>query len=205
MRIVIIDDEILIAMSLSSCLTRAGHKVLGTAGTLARGLQLIDANEMDIAIVDADFNGVSAEPLFTKLAERNVPALLITGYSDKQRPNWSPDRCLVKPLVESELLAAVTELGKDARSASGTLDRRASEGSDEAWLERYWRWMSRLVASGKVGATNNTVPDPLNCFAKDPAGNSKSNCLSSSLGTGEIRSNVHSAGRGLAFGWPHFL
>ena len=115
MRIVIVDDEFLIVKSLSALLTRAGHHVAGTAGSLTRGLDLIDTTEMDIAIIDANLNGVSAEPLVKRLSERNVPALLITGYSDKQRPSWAPDGFLTKPFDLEDLLEAVEALSRDAQ------------------------------------------------------------------------------------------
>ena len=107
----IVDDEFLIVKSLSMWLTRAGHHVVGTAGSLARGLELIDTVEMDVAIVDANLNGVSAEPLVQRLSQRKIPTLLITGYSDKQRPPWAPDGFLTKPFDLDALLEAVNSLG----------------------------------------------------------------------------------------------
>lgn len=107
----IVDDEFLIVKSLSVWLTRAGHHVVGTAGSLARGLELINTVEMDLAIVDANLNGVSAEALVKRSVDRKIPTLLITGYSDKQRPSWAPDGFLTKPFDLDALLEAVNSLG----------------------------------------------------------------------------------------------
>jgi DNA-binding response OmpR family regulator len=68
--------------------------------------------------VDANLNGVSAEALVKKLTEQKIPTLLITGYSDKQRPTWAPDRFLTKPFNPDELLAAVAALGQESGNMS---------------------------------------------------------------------------------------
>ncbi len=115
MRLILVDDEFLIVKSLSMLLSRAGHHVVGTAGSLARGLELIDTVDMDMAIVDANLNGVSAEPLVKRLSDRKIPTLLITGYSEKQRPSWAPNGFLTKPFDLDDLLEAVNSLGPVGR------------------------------------------------------------------------------------------
>lgn len=110
LRILVIDDEFLIVKSISRLLSCAGHHVLGTAGSLARAVELIETTEFDIAIVDANLNGISAEPLVKRLLDSKVPTLLITGYSDKLRPSWAPNEFLTKPFDVEELLQAINAL-----------------------------------------------------------------------------------------------
>lgn len=104
MRILIIDDELLIIKTIIIVLTGGGHVVVGKAGDVERGLQLIDEAQFDLAIVDINLDGVSAEPLIRSLVERNIPALLISGYAEKQRPEWARAvRSLSKPFGPNEL------------------------------------------------------------------------------------------------------
>ena len=108
MRIVIIDDELLIVKTLASYLAQAGHDIVGEAGDIPRGLELIDQTEIDLAIVDANLNGVSAEPVVRRLSDQNIPILIISGYSQKQRPDWAQTaRFLSKPFAPDDLLKAV--------------------------------------------------------------------------------------------------
>jgi DNA-binding response OmpR family regulator len=111
MRILIVDDEFLLVRALQLFFTEAGHDVVGTAGTLARAFALIDATQIDVAVLDVNLNGVSAEPVFKRLSDLRIPTVLISGYSQSQRPGWVTAPFLVKPFEAEELLKAIEALG----------------------------------------------------------------------------------------------
>ena len=92
-------------------ISEAGHDVVGTAGTLARAFALIDATQIDVAVLDVNLNGVSAEPVFKRLSDLRIPTVLISGYSQSQRPGWVTAPSLVKPFEAEELLKAIEALG----------------------------------------------------------------------------------------------
>jgi two-component system, response regulator PdtaR len=62
MRILIVEDEALIAMMLADCLEGAGHRVVGPAATAAEALAYCEALVPDLAFLDIDLrhggNGV---------------------------------------------------------------------------------------------------------------------------------------------------
>ena len=61
-RVLIIEDEPLVAENLRADLIDAGFDVVGVAPKLDRALRLIEEGACDIAIVDANLAGVSAAP-----------------------------------------------------------------------------------------------------------------------------------------------
>jgi DNA-binding response OmpR family regulator len=84
LRILIVDDEPLIAMDIASVVEKAGCEVVGMAGTVRRALGLIDRGACDVAVLDANLNGESAEPIAAALRQRGAPFLVISGYAGRQ-------------------------------------------------------------------------------------------------------------------------
>lgn len=108
MRIVIIDDELLIVKAISAVLTRAGHQVVGTAGTLPGALELIDTVEADLALVDVNLQGVMADPVFDRLRGRHIATIVMSGYETAQFPeSLRSARFLAKPIDPVSLLATI--------------------------------------------------------------------------------------------------
>lgn len=115
MRILIIDDELLIVKAVTAVVTQAGHTVVGSAGTLERARQLVDTAEPDIALVDTDLNGVNAEPVLNRLTERGTATIVMSGYPDAQLPAAARTQMfLPKPIAPQELLDEIER----ARSSS---------------------------------------------------------------------------------------
>jgi DNA-binding response OmpR family regulator len=83
-RILIVEDEPLIALSLEDVLVDAGFQIAGVAGKLAKALALIESGACDAAIVDANLAGVSASPVAIALAARGIPFIVMSGYSPEQ-------------------------------------------------------------------------------------------------------------------------
>jgi DNA-binding NarL/FixJ family response regulator len=84
-RIIIIEDEPLIALDLQDLLVDAGFEIVGVAGKLENALALIESTVFDAAIVDANLAGVSSSPAATALTARGRPFILLSGYSVKQQ------------------------------------------------------------------------------------------------------------------------
>ena len=83
-RLVIIEDEALIAEALQSDLVEAGFEIAGVAARIESALKLIDEAAFDAAIVDANLAGVNAAPVGAALAARNVPFVVLSGYTRAQ-------------------------------------------------------------------------------------------------------------------------
>lgn len=80
-RVLVVDDEPLVAMDLVTILDEVGCTVLGPVGTVGAARALIDKHEFDFALLDANLGGHSAETLARAIAARRIPFAFITGYT----------------------------------------------------------------------------------------------------------------------------
>ena len=83
-RILIVEDEPVIAITLEEVLIDAGFAIAGVAGKLDKALALVESGGCDAAIVDANLAGVSASPVAISLAARGLPYIVMSGYSPDQ-------------------------------------------------------------------------------------------------------------------------
>jgi DNA-binding response OmpR family regulator len=111
-RILIVEDEPLIAMGLERLLVAAGFEVSGVAGRLAKALALIELNACDAAILDANLAGVSASPAGAALSARGLPFLVLSGYSAAQQSHAFPGAAefLQKPCKPDSIIAALSKI-----------------------------------------------------------------------------------------------
>lgn len=111
MRVLIIEDEYLIASTLAQMLTNAGHVVTGMVGSAEKAIPMLDERQCDVAVVDANLAGSCAAPIGTALRKRGIPFVVISGYSRQQLLGDLRDApFLPKPVDPTELLAAVSAL-----------------------------------------------------------------------------------------------
>jgi DNA-binding NtrC family response regulator len=104
-RVLILDDEPVIAMDLESMVLDAGYDVAGTTGKIETALAMIDAGLCDGAILDANLSGVSAAAVAAALTSRGLPFLVLSGYSLDQLPEAMRDApCLQKPTNAAQLI-----------------------------------------------------------------------------------------------------
>ncbi|MEN3381004.1 MAG: hypothetical protein V7608_1048 [Hyphomicrobiales bacterium] len=99
-RVLVVEDEFLIADEIALAFARLGVLTIGPARTIERGLQLLANSEhLDGAVLDVNMRGEMVFPLADALRERNVPFIFATGYDPKVIPDRYGDvpRC-EKPL-----------------------------------------------------------------------------------------------------------
>jgi DNA-binding response OmpR family regulator len=81
-RILVVEDEPLIAMMLEDFLDMLGHEVAGAADCVDKALAAIDAGGLDVAILDVNLrDGETCWPVADRLVERDIPFVLATGGS----------------------------------------------------------------------------------------------------------------------------
>lgn len=86
-RILIVEDEYMLAMDLERELRDAGADVLGPAPSVAAALALVDAAEtLDGALLDVNLGGEPIFPVADALLGRGVPVVLTTGYDLRAIP-----------------------------------------------------------------------------------------------------------------------
>lgn len=80
-RILVVEDEYMLANELHLVLEEAGALVLGPAGSVAAALRCVDsASTIDGAILDVNLGGEMVFPVADHLAARGVPFLFASGY-----------------------------------------------------------------------------------------------------------------------------
>ena len=79
-RILVIEDEPLVAMMVEDMLVECGVEVVGPASTLAEALALAGAAEFDAALLDLNLNGERSDGVAALLRERGIPFVYATGY-----------------------------------------------------------------------------------------------------------------------------
>jgi CheY-like chemotaxis protein len=108
-RILVVEDDFVIARSVADMLGDHGASVVGPVGRLPRALALIDQEPIDAAVLDINLAGIMVFPLASELNRRNVPFLFATGYAD--RVTYPPDLQntteVRKPYSETQLLDAL--------------------------------------------------------------------------------------------------
>jgi len=79
-RVMIVEDEALVAMVVTESLTNLGCSVVGPFSRCSEAMAAIESDEIDAAILDVNLDGEMVYPLADMLAERGVPFIFVTGY-----------------------------------------------------------------------------------------------------------------------------
>ena len=80
LRLIVVEDEAIVAMLLEDMLEELGCKVVDWAGTVPAALSLAMTAEMDGALLDVNVGGTMVYPVADALAARGVPFVFVTGY-----------------------------------------------------------------------------------------------------------------------------
>jgi CheY-like chemotaxis protein len=109
-RILVVEDDVILALDLQETLREAGATVIGPAGALLQALHLVEHNRLDAAVLDIQLGTVTSLPLADQLAKEGIPFIFQT--SDPQFLNGA-HACvpiLTKPLRSDELVDALAAL-----------------------------------------------------------------------------------------------
>ncbi|HSF23046.1 MAG TPA: response regulator [Blastocatellia bacterium] len=86
-RILVIEDELLLALCVGEALEEQGCEVIGPATSVRQGLNLVETTAVNGAILDINLNGELVYPVAKALMDRNIPFLFTTGYSSLDVPS----------------------------------------------------------------------------------------------------------------------
>ncbi|EIZ81027.1 response regulator receiver protein [Novosphingobium sp. Rr 2-17] len=79
MRVLIAEDEALVSMMLEEMLEDLGCKAVGTHATLSSALAATREGDFDVALIDMNLCGESAEPIVAELSSRAIPFAIASG------------------------------------------------------------------------------------------------------------------------------
>lgn len=111
-RIMIVEDEFLIADDVAAMLREAGAQVIGPAGSLPEGMRLAaDTETIDAAVLNIDLGGVLVFPLADELGARGVKILFLTGYAESNIPDdYAAVPCCRKPTAPACVIDELKQL-----------------------------------------------------------------------------------------------
>ena len=106
-----VEDEVLVAWLLEDMLADLGCAVVGPAASVKQALAMIDAEAIDVAVLDVNLNGQLSYPIADALAARGVPFVFSTGYDkDRMLDGYKTFPVLQKPFHQSELSDILAKL-----------------------------------------------------------------------------------------------
>ena len=110
LRILVVEDEVLIALEIEERLQRLGCEIVGPVGRLERALELARSTALDGALLDVNVKGGFVYPVAEELLARQVPVIFSTGYApDTLPPVFRSLPCLRKPFGTGQLETVAQE------------------------------------------------------------------------------------------------
>jgi DNA-binding response OmpR family regulator len=110
-RVLLVEDEFLLAITVENDLKAAGADIAGPYHTLQSALAATDHERFDCAVLDVNLGDAMVYPLADELASRSLPFLFLSGYSTEQLPaRFAKVPRLSKPYRSTALVAAILAL-----------------------------------------------------------------------------------------------
>ena len=121
-RVLLVEDQLLIAMDLERILDTQGPRGIDTVASVTEALQRLEKVSPDLAILDVNLGGETSALIADELARRGIPFAFATGYSDR---SLIPERfgaapVIRKPFTTSDVIGQVAELLRGPAGAGPT-------------------------------------------------------------------------------------
>jgi len=102
-RILVVEDEALIAVMVEDMLTEMGSEIVGPAATIEEALRLARSETLDGAVLDVNVRGERIDPVAEMLMARGVPILFATGYGEVRLQGNAAPTVIDKPYTQDKL------------------------------------------------------------------------------------------------------
>lgn len=113
LRVLVVEDEIMVALLLEDMIADLGYRVVGPVGRLAKALDVASREAIDVAILDVNVDGKEVYPVADALAARHIPFAFITGYGrEGLREPYRGSPTLAKPFRKRDLRELFDEIGR---------------------------------------------------------------------------------------------
>ena len=115
-RVLLVEDDYLIAMDLAHELQSRGAQVIGPVASVNEALQLIGSTDrIDSAVLDTNLKGEMVFPIVDVLMEQDVPFLFLTGYDQVSLPAHYVDVAhYTKPVSPAEVMDTLAQIALKA-------------------------------------------------------------------------------------------
>ena len=109
-RLLVVEDEPLVALDIAAALEDAGAEV-AQSGTVREALEIIERSSLDAALLDANLHGQSVDQIAAALTRCRVPFLFVTGYERATLPKAFANAAIIrKPFSWQELIHATAAM-----------------------------------------------------------------------------------------------
>ena len=119
-KVLVVEDEMMIAMLIEDMLDEFGCKPVGPATNVPRALELIGKESIAVAVLDLNLDGKDTYAIADALQRKSVPFIFATGYgSTGLRQEYGNRPVLQKPFQARDLSTALTEALNGTNVAAG--------------------------------------------------------------------------------------
>ena len=118
--VMIVEDQMLIAMDLEAALTASGARIACTCASVAQAMQALDEIAIDAAVLDFNLGDETSLPLAKELARRGIPFIFATGYGESvmMPAEFGQPIILRKPYDRSQVSGALAAAIRNASKSS---------------------------------------------------------------------------------------
>lgn len=124
-RILIVEDEWILADALAADLIDIGYSVVGPVASVRKALEVLEQEGIDGAILDVSLGvGQNSFPIAAVLVRRGIPFLFTTGYQATDLlPDFAGKIVLAKPVLLGTLKRRLDEILSSDLSTDGPTGR----------------------------------------------------------------------------------
>lgn len=126
-RVLLVEDEALVALLLEDMLEELGCVLAGTAATVDDGLRHAESVDADVALLDINLGGYEIFPVAERLSRRGIPLVFSSGYD----ADSLPEKWRTRPLVRKPCLLSDLEEALETALANGPAVASADHASSD--------------------------------------------------------------------------
>jgi DNA-binding response OmpR family regulator len=110
-RILIVEDDVVLAIDLAEQLTAYGYEIVGPCMTADQALKTFENEGCDVAVLDINLGHETSERVACRLNEERIPFIVASGYSSDQWPQVFMGQAAVnKPFQASALVELIEQI-----------------------------------------------------------------------------------------------
>lgn len=117
-RILIVEDEPVVAMLVEDILLDEGAEIVGPASSVAQAMKLAATAKIDAGFLDVNLNGEDSHGIAAKLRERGIPFVYATGYGTGGELNTNAP-VIQKPYLPVQVVEVLERLMNGPKYVEG--------------------------------------------------------------------------------------